>query len=63
MDDYDFVLELNPAVAPRYFQNIDADPTVWASKGSERGAEGRCFGGCVAWVRPHRYICFTTIFK
>ena len=38
MDDYDFVLELNPAVAPRYFQNIDADPTVWASKGKYANA-------------------------
>ncbi|KAI0748842.1 Nrap protein [Fomes fomentarius] len=34
-DDYDFVLEVNPAGVPRYYQNLDADETVWA------GAKGK----------------------
>ncbi|KAI0300071.1 Nrap protein [Multifurca ochricompacta] len=29
-DDYDFVVKLQPTVHPRHFQNITADPSVWA---------------------------------
>ena len=31
-DDYDFVVKLQPAVLPRYFQNITAAPSFWADK-------------------------------
>ncbi|KAI0317967.1 Nrap protein [Amylostereum chailletii] len=31
-DDYDFVVQLDPSVLPRFFQNIVADPLVWARK-------------------------------
>ncbi|KAI0067104.1 Nrap protein [Artomyces pyxidatus] len=33
VDDYDFVVRFNPAVLPRYFQNITADSNVWSRKG------------------------------
>ncbi|KAI0718445.1 Nrap protein [Cerioporus squamosus] len=36
--DYDFVVELNPALSPRYYQNVDADPSVWAAKGKYANA-------------------------
>ncbi|KIK81853.1 hypothetical protein PAXRUDRAFT_832582 [Paxillus rubicundulus Ve08.2h10] len=29
-DDYDILIELNPAVLPRYHHNVDADPAVWS---------------------------------
>ncbi|KAF8841474.1 Nrap protein [Paxillus ammoniavirescens] len=29
-DDYDVLIELHPAVLPRYHQNVDADPAVWS---------------------------------
>ncbi|KAF9244276.1 Nrap protein [Melanogaster broomeanus] len=29
-NDYDVLIELNPAVLPRYYQNVDADPAVWS---------------------------------
>ena len=32
LDDYDFVIHLDPAVLPRYYQNLLADDTIWASK-------------------------------
>jgi U3 small nucleolar RNA-associated protein 22 len=31
-EDYDFVVKLRPAVLPRYFQNVTANPSVWADK-------------------------------
>ncbi|KAI0030094.1 Nrap protein [Vararia minispora EC-137] len=31
-DDYDFVVQLEQATLPRYFQNIVADPVVWARR-------------------------------
>ncbi|KAH8096858.1 Nrap protein [Cristinia sonorae] len=30
---YDFIIELNPALLPRYYQNIHVNPSVWARKG------------------------------
>ncbi|KAI0711085.1 Nrap protein [Fomitopsis betulina] len=30
---YDFVVELDPAILPRYAQSVQADPAVWARKG------------------------------
>lgn len=32
-DDYDFIIQLDPAVLPRYFQNVVADSNVWGHKG------------------------------
>ncbi|KAI0725349.1 Nrap protein [Fomitopsis betulina] len=32
-EHYDFVVELDPAVLPRYAQSVQADPAVWARKG------------------------------
>ncbi|EIN13041.1 Nrap protein [Punctularia strigosozonata HHB-11173 SS5] len=32
-EDYDFVVELDAAVLPRYHQNVSADPRKWARKG------------------------------
>lgn len=32
VDDYDFVIQLDPAVLPRYSQNVTSDPTVWSSR-------------------------------
>jgi hypothetical protein len=37
-DDYDFVVQLEPAALPRYFQNIVADPAVWGRKGKYANA-------------------------
>jgi U3 small nucleolar RNA-associated protein 22 len=31
-EDYDFVVKLQPAVLPRYFQNVAAKPSIWADK-------------------------------
>jgi U3 small nucleolar RNA-associated protein 22 len=31
-EDYDFVVKLQPAVLPRYFQKIRANPAIWADK-------------------------------
>lgn len=31
-EDYDFVAELDPSVLPRYYQNVGASPSGWASK-------------------------------
>ncbi|KAF7977526.1 hypothetical protein HWV62_3290 [Athelia sp. TMB] len=31
--DYDFVIKLDPAVLPRYFQNVAAAPEMWSQKG------------------------------
>ncbi|TBU24395.1 Nrap protein [Dichomitus squalens] len=31
-EDYDFVAELNPAVLPRSYQSVEADPSIWAAK-------------------------------
>lgn len=31
-DDYDFVVKLQPAVLPRYFQNVFGTPPIWADK-------------------------------
>jgi U3 small nucleolar RNA-associated protein 22 len=31
-EDYDFVVKLQPAVLPRYFQNVSAAPPIWADK-------------------------------
>jgi U3 small nucleolar RNA-associated protein 22 len=31
-EDYDFVIKLQPAVLPRYFQNITANPSIWVDK-------------------------------
>lgn len=31
-EDYDFVVKLQPAVLPRYFQNVTANPSIWADK-------------------------------
>ncbi|KAJ2972666.1 hypothetical protein NUW54_g12215 [Trametes sanguinea] len=38
VDHYDFVVELNPALSPRHHQLLDADPSVWASKGKYANA-------------------------
>ncbi|CDO77351.1 hypothetical protein BN946_scf184786.g12 [Trametes cinnabarina] len=32
VDHYDFVVELKTALSPRYYQQLDADPSVWTSK-------------------------------
>jgi U3 small nucleolar RNA-associated protein 22 len=29
-EDYDFVVKLQPAVLRRYFQNVTANPSIWA---------------------------------
>jgi U3 small nucleolar RNA-associated protein 22 len=40
-EDYDFVVKLQPAVLPRYFQNITANPSIWADKyGHDPSADG-----------------------
>jgi U3 small nucleolar RNA-associated protein 22 len=39
VDDYDAVVQLEPSVLPRYFQNIAADPGVWARKGKHANLE------------------------
>ena len=31
-EDYDFIVKLQPTVLPRYFQNIAANPSIWADK-------------------------------
>jgi U3 small nucleolar RNA-associated protein 22 len=31
-EDYDFVVKLQPAVLPRYFQNVTANSSIWADK-------------------------------
>jgi len=31
-EDYDFVVKLQPAVLPRYFQNTTANPSILADK-------------------------------
>jgi len=30
-NDYDFLIHLNPSVAPRYIENLHADPSLWKS--------------------------------
>lgn len=35
-DDYDIVIQLNPTVLPRYYQNVNADSSVW-TRGSHLG--------------------------
>ncbi|KAF9808684.1 hypothetical protein IEO21_07796 [Rhodonia placenta] len=37
-EHYDFIVELDPAVLPRYHQNIQADASVWARKGKYANA-------------------------
>ncbi|KAH9949745.1 Nrap protein [Amylocystis lapponica] len=32
-EHYDFIIELDPVSLPRYYQNIAADPAVWAKRG------------------------------
>jgi len=32
-EDYDFVIQLEPAILPRYIQNVVVDPAVWSQKG------------------------------
>jgi U3 small nucleolar RNA-associated protein 22 len=32
-EDYDFVIQLEPSILPRYFQNVAVDPVVWSQKG------------------------------
>ncbi|OCH85324.1 Nrap protein [Obba rivulosa] len=32
-EHYDFIVQLDPAVLPRYCQNVNADSSVWAKKG------------------------------
>ncbi|KDQ16670.1 hypothetical protein BOTBODRAFT_30589 [Botryobasidium botryosum FD-172 SS1] len=32
LDDYDFVIHMDPSVLPRYYQNVVADSSVWSSK-------------------------------
>ncbi|THH22517.1 hypothetical protein EUX98_g8176 [Antrodiella citrinella] len=39
VQQYDFIVELNPALLPRYHQNIIADPTVWARKAKYANVE------------------------
>jgi U3 small nucleolar RNA-associated protein 22 len=31
-EDYNFVVKLQPAVLPRYFQNVTANPSIWTDK-------------------------------
>lgn len=38
MQQYDFVIELNPALLPRYYQNIHVDQSVWAKTGKYANA-------------------------
>ncbi|KZP27685.1 Nrap protein [Athelia psychrophila] len=33
VEDYDFVIRLEPAVLPRYFQNVAVDSEAWSQKG------------------------------
>ncbi|KAH9914177.1 Nrap protein [Epithele typhae] len=42
---YDAVIELDRTVAPRYYQNVDADTTVWAPRGKYANAPSRNDGG------------------
>lgn len=39
-DDYDIVLELDPAVLPRYYQNIDPDESVWSKSRVDLPTDG-----------------------
>ncbi|CCM06300.1 uncharacterized protein FIBRA_08551 [Fibroporia radiculosa] len=32
LEHYDFIIELDPAVLPRYVQNVRADPAIWAQR-------------------------------
>jgi U3 small nucleolar RNA-associated protein 22 len=31
-EDYDFVVKLQPAMLPRFFQNITANPLIWTDR-------------------------------
>jgi U3 small nucleolar RNA-associated protein 22 len=37
-DDYDFVVKFQPAVLPRYFQNVSADSSVWEKVGTSENS-------------------------
>jgi U3 small nucleolar RNA-associated protein 22 len=37
-DDYDFVVKFQPAVLPRYYQNVTADPSVWEIVGKSENS-------------------------
>ncbi|KAH9829045.1 Nrap protein [Rhodofomes roseus] len=39
-EHYDFIVELDPAVLPRYAQGVQADPAIWAKKGKYANARG-----------------------
>jgi len=39
-DDYDIVIELDPTVLPRYYQDIDADELVWSKGRMGHAADG-----------------------
>jgi len=32
-EDYDFVIQLEPSILPRYFQNVAVDPVAWSQRG------------------------------
>jgi U3 small nucleolar RNA-associated protein 22 len=38
-EDYDFVVKLQPTVLPRYFQNLTANPSIWADKHASADGE------------------------
>ncbi|RPD65156.1 Nrap protein [Lentinus tigrinus ALCF2SS1-7] len=40
-DDYDFIVEVDPSLSPRYYQNVDADPSVWTVKGKYANASSK----------------------
>jgi U3 small nucleolar RNA-associated protein 22 len=39
-EDYDFVVKLQPAVLPRYFQNVAANPSIWAKHACDPSVDG-----------------------
>ncbi|TFY57330.1 hypothetical protein EVJ58_g7084 [Rhodofomes roseus] len=39
-EHYDFIVELDPAVLPRYAQGVQAEPAIWAKKGKYANARG-----------------------
>jgi U3 small nucleolar RNA-associated protein 22 len=40
-EDYDLIIQLKPAVLPRYFQNVVVDPVVWSQKGGYANMQPR----------------------
>ena len=51
-DDYDFVVQLNRGVLPRYFQNINVDESVLVTKKGKYVNLPRASGDVRTSVRP-----------